>query len=175
MSEEWRTILTATKYEASSLGNVRRAVPYRSTKAGRLMSLYIDKHGYVRTSVSIDGVGIRSVLVHRLVLLAFKGLPPTPDHVGAHWNRIRSDNRPDNLRWATDQENMDDRARHETDPVGVRNPNVKLSEDDVNLIRWKYALGEASVSQLAWLHSVTDTNIRRIVRRRNWTHLEAFS
>lgn len=175
MSEEWRTILTASKYEASSHGRIRRSVAYRSTQVGRLLSLYIDKHGYVRTAVSFDGVGVRSAQVHRLVLLAFKGLPPSDEYEGAHWNGVRRDNRPDNLRWATPFENMEDRVRHRTDPVGMRNPNVKLNDDDVNLIRWKHLLGEASVPQLAFLNSITDTNVRRILGRKNWTHLEEFA
>jgi hypothetical protein len=39
--------------------------------------------------------------VHRLVTLAFHGLPPSEAHTPDHINRIRHDNRAENLRWAT--------------------------------------------------------------------------
>lgn len=54
------------------------------------------------------------LLVHRLILLAFAGNPPTEQHECAHWNGVRSDNRIANLRWATKTENQADRFRHGT-------------------------------------------------------------
>lgn len=171
--EEWRTIPIALKYEASSLGRIRRVVPYRSTTAGRILSVNKDEHGYARTAISIDGIGIRSVQIHRMVLLAFYGMPPTPEHEGAHWNGVRDDNRPDNLRWATASENTQDKRRHGTYQSGSQNPNAKLTEDDINLIRWKHALGyERRVRVIALLHQITDTSVRRILKGRSWSHLE---
>jgi hypothetical protein len=47
-----------------------------------------------------------------LVLLAFKGHPPTPQHQAAHADGCRQHNDIWNLRWATPQENAADRRRH---------------------------------------------------------------
>jgi hypothetical protein len=59
-------------------------------------------------------------LVHRLVLLAFRGEPPTPHHECAHWNGDPSDNSIGNLRWATKVENHADRWRHGTRKINRR-------------------------------------------------------
>lgn len=69
-------------------------------------SVNSDGYKQVRTSKS------RGDKVHRLVATAFIDNPegkPTVDHI----NRIRSDNRVDNLRWATMKEQSDNSARAE--------------------------------------------------------------
>jgi len=174
MIEEWRIIPTAKKYEVSSTGRVRRSQPYRSTRVGRILGVNTDAHGYQSTAISFDGIGTKSAQIHRLVLLAFVGLPPTPKHVAAHWNGQRSDNRPENLRWATPRENTQDKRRHGTYQIGDGNPNSKLTEDDIQSNQmWKYALGsERRVRIIALLHQVTETAIRRILKGMSWSHLE---
>lgn len=169
--EEWRVIPTATKYEVSSLGRVRRIAPYRTTTPGRILSVNIDEHGYARTAISFDGVGVKSAQIHRLVLMAFVGLPPSEQHLGAHWNGVRNDNRPENLRWATPKENTQDKRRHGTYQIGAGNPNAKLSEDDVNLIRSHIMYGERT-PVLSFLFQVTETTIRKIAKGESWSHLE---
>lgn len=50
--------------------------------------------------------------VHELVLYAFVGPRPSPDHEALHGNGDRADNRLDNLRWGTVLENAADRELH---------------------------------------------------------------
>jgi hypothetical protein len=52
--------------------------------------------------------------VHRLMCEAFHGPPPSDDAVVRHLNGIRTDNRPENLRWGTPAENTADMLRHGT-------------------------------------------------------------
>ena len=52
----------------------------------------------------------KTYALHRLLCGAFHGPPPTPEHEVDHRNRNRSDNRAENLRWATKAENCENRG-----------------------------------------------------------------
>lgn len=73
--------------------------------------------GYRSVCLSRDGLR-RNFYVHELVLVAFVGPRPSPDHEVLHGNGVRDDNRLENLRWGTVQENADDRRRHGRVPSG---------------------------------------------------------
>ena len=71
---------------------------------------YYDKDGYKLTSLRKDGNN-RMFKVHRLIALAFIPNPhnkPFIDHI----NRIRDDNRIENLRWVTSTENNKNRINN---------------------------------------------------------------
>ncbi len=89
--EEWRPIQGFPRYEVSSLGNVRG-------KFGKLLNLATNRDGY--KYITLHGEQKKTVRVHRLVASAFLPNPdnkPTVDHM----NRDRSDNRLENLRYAS--------------------------------------------------------------------------
>lgn len=94
-------------YEASSLGRVRNTRKLQVLKQ-RLHST----RGYPVVELCKEGVS-RETLVHRLVLLAFRGLP-AQGYEGCHNNGIRTDNRLDNLRWDSHSGNSVDQVRHGT-------------------------------------------------------------
>lgn len=102
MSEEvWKEAINGfSNYEVSSLGNVRNKVKDFTLKRT------IDKStGYMVVNILGDD-GKRYVkCVHRLVAEAFI---PNPDNkrVVNHINCNKTDNRVENLEWATDSENM---------------------------------------------------------------------
>jgi len=78
-------------------------VPYGAR--GRLNGVKLP-NGYVATRVWI-GKKCKRVLLHRLVFLLANGyLPKTVDHI----NRIRDDNRPENLRAASARDQQGNRA-----------------------------------------------------------------
>jgi len=56
--------------------------------------------------------------VHELVLLAFVGPRPSPNHEVCHGNSDRADNRLENLRWGTVKENCADRIAAGTQYTG---------------------------------------------------------
>lgn len=166
MNEEWRAVARNPKYEVSSLGRVRRVVPYRSTKVGRLRKTYLNKDGYPTLGLPLGG-RIRSHTVHVLVCEAFHGPKPSPIHQAAHGDGVRANCRADNLRWALPVENYADRTRHGTAPVGARNPMAKLTPVNVWAIRARYLLGETAAS-LGRCFGVSDTHVLRIVSRDVW-------
>ena len=111
------------------------------------------------------------IYLHRLVLMAFVGPPPSPKHEGAHWDGNPDNNRVENLRWATSKENKDDIARHGRRIQGERHYAAKMTPDTVRELRALYATGEYTCSQLAERYGLHRVSVQDIVNRTNWKHV----
>lgn len=95
-AERWRAFHPG--YEVSDGGQVRRA------RDGFVLRQRKDRDGYALVDVGPRGAR-RTVRVARAVLEVFVG--PAPAGAEAdHQNRVRHDNRLDNLRWLTRAENL---------------------------------------------------------------------
>lgn len=144
--EEWRVIPGyGNNYEASSIGRIksRARIVEKRHSSGKIMQQHYperifsefkaDPDGYFHLHISVAGK--RSmVLVHRLVLMAFDGMP-SPGDLGLHRNGDPSDNSSGNLYWGSHKQNMVDRKRHGNYPVGDAHPMAKLSEDQAMEIK----------------------------------------
>lgn len=104
--EIWRSIPSVPDYLASSDGRLMR-VPYRGAPGqGR------KPYGGVPTTGAWDGdryiIGYRgkTLKVARLVCEAFHGPAPFPRAVCMHIDENSRNNRPDNLKWGTQKENL---------------------------------------------------------------------
>ena len=124
--------------------------------------------GYARVELPLGGVP-RKHLVSRLMLAAFVGPPPSPDHEAAHNDGNPRNNVLGNLRWATPAENASDKERHGTSPKGEGNGHRKLTWPDVHCIR-ELADGGMSHRGLGAVYGVTPQNIRLIASRKTWNH-----
>jgi len=101
--EVWAYVPEDYDYAVSNLGRVS------SLKHGtrKILSGALLESG--RSTVTLSGKGTR--LVYQLVVQAFDGAPPTPEHTDVrHLNCDRTDNRLTNLCWGTRSENMKDTA-----------------------------------------------------------------
>lgn len=98
MTEVYKTIEDYPNYEVSNLGNVR------NIKFDRVRKPMIDKDGYLCVVLSKDGKH-KYQFIHRLVATAFISNPKNKRTVN-HINGIKTDNRVENLEWATDGENQ---------------------------------------------------------------------
>lgn len=108
--------------------------------------------------------------VARLVCRAFHG--PRPEGcICAHHNGNRTDDRAENLRWATVSENEADKRRHGTHIRGERHPGAKLRAVDVEAIRALAATERFHWTQIAALFSVSDGLIHKIVRGEAWEEI----
>lgn len=137
---EWREIPGHPGYEVSSNGMVRsldrvlvqkNGVPH--TFYGRVLKLKTDRAGYQFVALPER----RDRRVHQLVLEAFVGPRPSPEHVTLHENDVRDDNRVGNLRWGTQSDNIRDavaRRRHGKS----RRTHCNLGHElkDPNLLQW---------------------------------------
>lgn len=97
-------------YEISNLGRIKRlqrTIPccYNSTKTvrNRILQQELTKRGYLRVSIFKEGVKEKR-FVHSLVLKAFVQNPENKETTN-HINGVKSDNRVENLEWATQSEN----------------------------------------------------------------------
>jgi hypothetical protein len=128
----------------------------------------IDKDGYRKLILCRDGQR-RYVRLHNLVLEVFVR-PRAAHEVGAHWDNDKLNNRLENLRWTTQQDNIDDKLRHGTAVYGSRHPNAKLTEDHVRAMRASLAAG-VSRKTLAADFGVSYVTVCAIATRRYWRHI----
>ena len=165
--EEWKPIPGFPQYEASSFGRIR------NTRLNHILDGTITHKGYIQVNVRGER-GRRSAAVHRLVALAFIGLPPKR-FVCHHINAVKDDNRPQNLTWLSIGQNV--RLAHQMGLVpfdhmrGERNPAAKLTDDRVRQMRARARAGETSVA-LAAAFGVSVRAVDKVLARQAWRHIE---
>jgi hypothetical protein len=80
--------------------------------------------------------------------------------------------KPQHLRWATSRENGADKIVHGTSNHGSRNPNAKLREGDIPLIRARIAAGETQ-AKIAADYGISQFQISCIKLGKTWSHVAA--
>lgn len=124
MCEEiWKDIPDYPNYQVSNYGNVRNLHFFSHRKTKRdygVRNLTLLKHnaGYYTVHLHKDGK-MRTFLVHRLVAMCFIPNPENKPEID-HINTNRADNRVENLRWVTPQENLDNPISHKRMWEGYR-------------------------------------------------------
>lgn len=166
---EWRRHPVLSHYEVSECGDLRG-------RGNRRHRGFIDQDGYLKYVVTDDN-GVKSpICAHRLVAETYLGPAPSPAYEVAHNNGSRVANHYTNLRWATRSENDSDRVVHGTAPVGFKNGNAKLSEQDVIDIRRKYRaikdrLVDGKISDLARSYNLHHASLISVATGKSWQHI----
>ena len=108
--EIWKPAVGFETYEVSTFGNIRRngkqLSPCLDTYGYRQVNLYKNKLRYTRK-------------IYRLVMETFNPNTENKPQID-HINRIRTDDRLENLRWATATENCRNRTGFEEEMLGIR-------------------------------------------------------
>lgn len=128
MSEVWISALGwEDHYEVSDRGRIR-AKPSKirpSRHSGKIMKPYPHSKGLGHLTIRLERNGKHfKTMLSRLILSSFTKLNPK-NRQAAHRNGNASDNRLENLYWATQAENEADKVRHGTAMRGRRHHNYK--------------------------------------------------
>lgn len=173
----WRPIPGYSLFEASEEGQIRRVAYKAGTKGPNhplphVLAGWINNRGYPYVNVSKDGGGYQPKQVHRLVLMAFKGLPPEGKPLGCHIDGDRTNNRADNLYWGSAADNGADKVRlGEAATFRGNHPRAKLTEHSVRIIMRELGQGK-SPNELADRFGVVPGAILNIRAGRTWAWLE---
>lgn len=164
--EVWKTIPDFPDYQVSNFGRVR------SLKNTKVRTLKSSKgcNGYLHVNLSKDGIK-RCKLLNRLVLTTFIGEPPL-NFQASHLDGSRDNNRLDNLRWESPQDNTLRKRLHGTDNKGERHNLAIITNDDVREIRRLSSLGY-SQRKLAKMYGFSGhSSISYILRGQYWSHVK---
>lgn len=151
-------------YYADTEGNIW------STRRGRdfIRKPFKDRNGYL--NVGLMGSKFKRY-VHHLVLLTFVGERPRGFEC-RHLNGIRTDNRPQNLRWGTRIDNVKDKIKHGVNHKGSKNPSSKLTEQAVKHIRGNYKKGMYGYRiAMAKKYGVSKNTIGLVLSGDRWKHV----
>lgn len=171
-NEEWRPVNLfhgfEKFYEVSSLGRVRRISAALGTYIGRILKPRTGKHGY-QYVVLTNRKERKTAKVHRLVAFAFLGNPPKGT-IAAHNDGVKSNCKENNLRWATQKENHDDRKKHGTYWIAENHPRARLTNKQVKEIRNLIKIGMQQ-TEIAKLFGVPPYTIWAINSGQNWSSI----
>lgn len=105
MEEIWKDIPGFEGYQASNLGRIKSL---KNGKEKFIGSVEIKKNGYKRPKVKLNGY---SAAIGRFILIAFDRYPNEGDECD-HIDRNSTNNRLDNLRWVSRNENLLNRSNY---------------------------------------------------------------
>lgn len=174
MKERWAQVVGYEGlYSVSTNGKVRSDTSRNRWEAGRILSPGPNTSGYFQVVLTGASGRRRSLLVNRLVLLAFRG-PCLEGMESCHKNGKPQDNRLSNLRWGTRISNLDDRVRHGVVRVphyrGERNNNVKLTARRVKAMRKRRLAGDI-YRVIAESEGVNKSTAMEAIKGKTWSHV----
>lgn len=158
-------------YSVSNHGNVMRTAPgLGKAVPGHILRPGKNPKGY-RMVVLCDRGTEATKYIHRLVCEAFHGSPPSALHQAAHKNDEKTDNRSDNLYWATPLENGGrDRRKNGRIVRGEKIGRAKLNEAAILAIRARHNSG-FNQTEIADEFGVAPHTISRILSGKRWGHV----
>ena len=135
VAETWLAVHGYPNYEVSNYGGIRSYNHKNGRrKKPQLLKPHYDVRGYAIVQLW-GGNKCKAKGLHRLVLETFTGVDMGDGYHAAHKDGNASNNNIDNLYWATARENILDKWRHGTMPVGEDTNASKLTLNDVKEIR----------------------------------------
>ena len=126
---------------------------------------------YPAVTIVQDGIK-RTMTVHRLVCMAFYGLPTIPHAQVRHLDGNVQNSQPDNLCWGTQEENWRDRRAHGNGCEGEKHHAAKFTDEERSHIRWAIEKGLCSQKQAARALAVSQSSIGEMMKGTELEHIE---
>jgi hypothetical protein len=166
MEELWKSHEEYPHVEFSNLGNARKLLPNGEYKTYN--QTCCKAQPYLQTNIK-SGV---KVYTHREVCKLFNPNPNPAEYTHVlHNNHDCHDNRAENLRWGTQQQNMQDRLEAGHYRRGFGHNMAKLTNLDIFTIRWLWAHQAATQAEIASYFGIKPCTISFITTGKTWKHL----
>jgi len=123
------------------------------------------KKGYPTVSLCHENVKVTKS-VHRLVCIAFHGMPRIASLQVRHLDGNPTNNRPKNLAWGTQIENWQDRKAHGRGVEGEKHHAAKLTDAERAHLRWALSMGLCSQRHAARVLGMSQASISAIAHSR---------
>lgn len=167
MQEFWMPVAGyENHYAVSDIGRIKRIRGGKGTRAGMIIRQRLNKRtGRMIVNLSKNDVQ-KTFDTHSLVISAFVG--PRPQNLEVcHNNGIATDNRLENLRYDTKENNERDKVKHGTSNRGERQGNSKLTASQVLAIR----ADKRTQQSIADSYGIDRSHVSDIKNRYRWAHL----
>lgn len=105
--------------------------------------------------------------IHRLVCMAFHGMPPNPTFQTRHLDGNPQNNLPENLAWGTQEENWMDRKAHGKGMEGEKHWAAKLTNFERQALRWCIQKNLCSQRHAARILGMSQASISAIVHSKS--------
>lgn len=165
-------IASAPDYFADQQGVIWSRKRGRSGRWENVHALkpYMDSEGYLHVSIYRAGRKKRTS-VHQLVAEAFFG-PRPQNKVVCHLNGNQADNRPGNLKYVTQAENIGHKKMHGTYICGDADPKAKVTDEDCRQIMKMIRMGRMTQRKIAEIFGVSESHLSALKYGRIRKHLK---
>lgn len=156
-------------YMAGSDGQIYSRTRYKGFGRKEYVEWYplkghVTPKGYQTISMSHNNKKITKS-VHRLVCMAFHGMPANPSSQVRHLDSNPKNSQPSNLKWGSQQENWLDRKAAGHGISGEKHPMAKLTDFEMKALQWAIQKGLVSQHQAAKILGMSQAGIYAVVHR----------
>lgn len=169
IDEIWTPVPDFPGYEVSNMGAVRSCL---RGKAWRPLKGELDKDGYMRVTLYRDRRQTK-IHLHRLVAICFVQGRTAERNIACHRNGRNTENHAENLKWATQAENIADKIEHGTHQIGSKHGRATIDEEVAAEVKRLFAeipKYRGKLQEIAERTGASYQVVSGIVHKGGWRH-----